>query len=193
MVWWTIATERTSKLLREGVTRLNDLLRALECRCGRSTSTSRSRAPSAAKELRLDILEDDGTCRKGHDSHAHVQCRERRAASGPSKASLLMAYCLEGTTLHLFQLSLITCRREAGRTGRAHSRLTLNRSSKVQRQPSHRCGRHLCSGRPPPPPIDGTLGLPKVDADPPPPPLPRGPAAGPRCGASVDCPFSQSW
>ena len=88
VVWWMVVTERTSKPLREGVTRLNDLLGALECRCGRSTSTSRSRAPSAAKELRLDILQDDGTCRKGV-TVMHMCSAE----SGERRRSLPKSHC----------------------------------------------------------------------------------------------------
>ena len=81
MVWWMVATER-------GFPRLHDLLRALECRCGRSTSTGTSRAPSAAKELRLDILQDDGTCRKGVT--AMHMCN---AESGERRRSLPKSHC----------------------------------------------------------------------------------------------------
>ena len=79
-----------------------------------------------------------------------------------------MAYCLEGTTLHLFQLSLITCRREAGRTVHASSQKDWGRTAAA------RCNTHplisvsgICAAVAPPC-LDGAIGLPKVGADLPP-------------------------
>ena len=84
MVWWMVATERTSNLLRDG----DNLFRALECRCGRSASTSRSQAPSAAHELRPDILEDDGTYRK-----AVTAMHMCSAEGGEQRQSLPRPHC----------------------------------------------------------------------------------------------------